>query len=150
MQDSSSHLRPGPVFVDTSGFKAFYDQRDEYHARAREFMSLVAVKKLVTRGFLTSDYVLDETLTLLRFGLGHSGAEVFARAMMESNAFRTVYVGEEGFSQSLELFLRSKDKEWSFTDCSSFVLMKQYGLQSAFTFDQHFRQAGYTILPRQR
>ncbi len=133
--------------MDTSGFKAIYDERDDYHQEARGFMNQLSSRKIQTRGLLTSDYILDETLTLLRFGAGHSEASIFARAITDSKAFRTVHVGEEGFSRSLVLFLRSKDKQWSFTDCSSFVLMKNYGVSTAFSFDPHFQQAGYAMLP---
>lgn len=135
------------VFVDTSAFKAFYDPNDPRHRQARSFTDLVAAKKLYTRGFVTSDYVLDETLTLLRFTMGHSQAATFAKAIHESQAFRVLHVSQEEFSEALELFIRSKDKEWSFTDCTSFNIMKRLGVVKAFTFDPHFRQAGFQLVP---
>lgn len=77
----------GTVFVDTSGFKAFYDPRDEYHARARRFTDQVATRKILTRGFLTSDYVLDETPTLLVVGAGHPVEANSAQVTRESKVF---------------------------------------------------------------
>ncbi len=137
----------GTIFIDTSAFKALYDERDEYHTEARKFMDTISAKKVLARGFLTSDYVLDEAITLIRFGHSHSKAVEFIHAIHDSKAVRTIHVEEEDFGETLQLFIRSKDKEWSFTDCTCFTLMKRLGIENAFTFDPHFRQAGYRILP---
>lgn len=147
MENTSTSVFLGTVFVDTSAFKAFYDTKDPHHKSARMFTEQVTARKLHARGFVTSDYVIDETLTLLRFTMGHSEATNFAKAIRESQAFRTVYVNPDGFSEALELFIRAADKEWSFTDCTCFTLMKRLSIENAFTFDPHFRQAGYRILP---
>ena len=145
--ESTSAGNLGRIFVDTSGFKAFYDPRDEYHARARRFTDQVATKKIATRGLVTSDYVLDETLTLLLVGAGHAAAATFAQAIRESRVFSTSHVTEDQFWKSLELFVKSRDKEWSFTDCTCFLLMREYGIQNVFTFDPHFKQAGFNPVP---
>lgn len=110
-------------------------------------MAEAAAKKLSIRGFLTSDYVLDEAITLIRFGHSHSKAVEFIQAVRDSKAVRTIHIEEQEVADSIDLFIRSKDKEWSFTDCTCFTLMKKLGIENAFTFDPHFRQAGYTILP---
>jgi len=56
-------------------------------------------------------------------------------------------MGEEIFLESLDLFERSNDKAWSFTDCTSFILMKKTGVSQALAFDPHFEQAGFRTLP---
>jgi predicted nucleic acid-binding protein len=134
--------------VDTSAFKAFYDQEDDYHREARAFMDAVASKQVLVRGFITSDYILDETITLVRFAHSHSKAVEFAKAATSSKATRVVYVGEENFAKALDLFSKTSDKEWSFTDCVSFTLMRNLNLTTAFTFDPHFREAGFHTLPK--
>ncbi len=91
---------------------------------------------------------MDETVTLIRFAHSHSKAAEFAKAILSSRATRIVYLGEENFQKALELFYESRDKEWSFTDCASFTLMKLFNLTRAFTFDPHFRQAGFQTLPK--
>lgn len=138
----------GTVFVDTSAWKAFYDEQDDRHGEARSFMEKVVSKKLPVRLLVTSDYVLDETLTLVRFAHSHSKAVELANTILESRATKLVFVGEERFNESLKMFTERKDKEWSFTDCSSFVLMKNLNLATAFAFDPHFEQAGFHTLPR--
>lgn len=138
---------PTTLFVDTSAFKAFYDEEDEYHGKARAFMDAVASKEVGVHGFITSDYVLDETITLVRFAHSHSKALEFARTIVSSKATRVLYVGQENFLKAIELFSEASDKKWSFTDCVSFVLMRGLNLATAFTFDPHFRQAGFHTLP---
>ncbi len=139
---------PGTVFVDTSAWKAFYDEQDERHTEARAFMESVVSKKLPVRLLVTSDYVMDETLTLVRFAHSHSKAVELANTILSSRATRLVFVGEELFNETLEMLVERKDKEWSFTDCTSFVLMKHLNLTTAFAFDPHFQQAGFHTLPR--
>lgn len=138
---------PATLFVDTSAFKAFYDEDDENHGKARRFMDAVASKEVAVRGFITSDYVLDETVTLVRFAHSHSKALEFARTVVSSKATRVLYVGQENFLKALDLFSESSDKEWSFTDCVSFILMRNLNLTTAFAFDPHFQQAGIHTLP---
>ncbi|MEM2936733.1 MAG: hypothetical protein QW231_06120 [Candidatus Bathyarchaeia archaeon] len=56
-------------------------------------------------------------------------------------------VNDDVFDEAWSLFKEFKDKLWSFTDCTSFTVMKRHGLAAAFTFDEHYRQAGFKVLP---
>jgi uncharacterized protein len=139
---------PSTVFVDTSAWKAFYDENDDRHREARRFMDSVGSKQIPVRLFVTSDYVIDETLTLVRLAHSHAKAVEFANAVFSSRATKLFFVGEELFNKALEMFTERGDKDWSFTDCASFVLMKQLNLTTAFAFDPHFQQAGFQTMPR--
>ena len=136
------------AFVDTSAWKAYYDEEDELHVDARKFMESMSSRDAPVRLLLTSDYVLDETVTLIRFAHSHSKAVEFAKTILSSRATRIVYLGEENFQKTLELFNESRDKEWSFTDCASFTVMRLLNVTRAFTFDAHFKQAGFQTLPQ--
>lgn len=138
---------PGTVFVDTSAWKAFYDENDDRHREARSFMESVAAKRLPVRLFVTSDYVMDETLTLVRLAHSHAKAVEFANTVSSSRAARLFFVGEDLFNKALTMFIEHRDKLWSFTDCVSFVLMKHLNLNTAFAFDPRFQQAGFQTLP---
>ena len=94
---------PATVFVDTSAWKAFYDEEDELHGEARNLMNAISSKEISVRAFITSDYVMDETITLIRFAHSHGKAAEFARAILSSRATRIVYVGEEAFLKALGL-----------------------------------------------
>jgi len=135
------------VFVDTSSFKAYYDEEDDHHVQARDFLARAASKTVPVRGFVTSDYVLDETITLIRFAHSHSKAVEFAQAVTTSKATKILHVDEESFKKALDLFTKADDKKWSFTDCVSFALMRNLGLTKAFAFDPHFQEAGFQIMP---
>lgn len=135
------------VFIDSSAFKAFYDEEDVFHPKAEEFMEKVLERKVSVKGFVTTDYILDETITLIKFAHSHRKAVEFGEAALKSRVLKVIYVGERLFEEALDLFRRSEDKEWSFTDCVSFAIMNELGLEKAFTFDRHFSQAGFTILP---
>lgn len=135
------------VFVDSSAFKAYYDQDDEFHERARAWMGALGSKGSKTRGLVTTDYVLDETITLIMLAHSHGKAVEFADASLASRILAIEYVGKEGFAEALELFKQSRDKAWSLTDCASFVTMRGLGMHQAFAFDPHFNQAGFDTVP---
>jgi uncharacterized protein len=57
-----------------------------------------------------------------------------------------VEIDKEIFAEAWRLYSERLDKEWSFTDCTSFIVMSRMGLADAFTSDHHFEQAGFNIL----
>lgn len=131
------------VFVDTSGFYALLAAKDTHHVKAAALLKKAAASG--TR-FVTTDYILDETATLLKVrGLGHLLGLFFAD-ILASNACRTVWTDADNFARAREYFLQHKDKDYSFTDCVSFCTMRTMGLHLALTTDVHFRQAGFKPL----
>jgi len=143
MRGNSSLL----VFVDSSALKANYDSGDDYHAKAGELMRKIAARETEVTSFVTTDYVLDEAVTLTRFAHSHAMAVELAKATLVSKFVNMVYCDEELFSEGMEVFARHSDKEWSLTDCVSFAAMKKYDVRTAFTFDAHFKQAGFATVP---
>ncbi len=133
------------VFADTAGFLALWDARDEHHAAAVRLQSDLARKR---RRFLTTDYVVDETATLLLRRHSHAAAADFLDAMSRSEVLRIEWVGQDRFFAAVSRFQHHADKEWSFTDCVSFTVMQELGIRDAFTTDHHFHQAGFTVLLR--
>lgn len=131
------------VFMDTAGFFALWDAADEHHAAAVELQ-----RRLVGEGrrFLATDYVIDETATLLLVRHSHEAARDFLETVEKSVALRLEWVGPERFRRASELFRNRADKSWSFTDCTSFVVMNELRIRDAFTSDAHFRQAGFVPL----
>ena len=102
---------------------------------------------LESRGVLvTSDYVFDETLTLFRTRLGLAVAQRWWQQLEDSSFLKWEWVGPERADKARELFFRFRDKDFSFTDCTSFVIMKELRINQALTTDHHFVQMGYEIL----
>jgi hypothetical protein len=60
---------------------------------------------------------------------------------------RWQWVDTERAEKARAVFFRHRDKDYSFTDCTSFVVMRELRLREALTTDRHFRQAGFQVLP---
>lgn len=132
------------LFVDSSGWIALFDRYDKYYEAAAKGMASLQGQRV---RFLTSDYVFDETLTYLRRKTGHRVAAQFGRWVLTARHVEFVHVDEVVWQAAWEMFQTYDDKEWAFTDCTSFVLMGQHNLWRAFSFDQHFVQAGFQLWP---
>jgi uncharacterized protein len=135
------------VFVDSSALKANYDASDDYHQEAAELMRKIATRETEISAFITTDYVLDEAITLTRFAHSHRKAVELADAALSSKFMRIIYSDEDLFSEGMNIFKKHSDKEWSLTDCVSFATMREHGMKTAFTFDAHFKQFGFAIIP---
>jgi predicted nucleic acid-binding protein len=132
------------LFVDTSAWCALYDKKDQYHQRAKTF-ALGFAKKPVS--LFTSDFVFDEIVTLLLTHTNHDTAVQFGEFLRGSETVVMAKITSEIQSRAWEIFVRHKDKNFSFTDCTSFVVMETLGIHTAFTFDKNFAQHGLRSTP---
>jgi predicted nucleic acid-binding protein len=133
----------GEVLIDTSGFFAFLVKKDDMHARAAALLEEAA--EAGTR-FYTTDYILDESATLLRArGLDHL-LKVLFDTIEASAVCRIEWMDPDRFERARLMFCASGDKQWSFTDCFSFCLMKELKTEDALSKDEHFHQAGFVPL----
>jgi len=99
-------------------------------------------------GFLlTSDYVIDETLTLIRMRLGIDASETWWDQVSDSPRLKVEWINPERAEKARRWFFRWRDKSFSFTDCTSFVVMREFRLKKALTGDKHFVEAGFNIVP---
>lgn len=69
------------------------------------------------------------------------------RILLSSTRVEMVHISSEDFDRGWEMFLKYQDKGFSFTDCLSFLVMEEKGLKEALTFDEHFRQKGFGVMP---
>jgi predicted nucleic acid-binding protein len=131
------------VFVDTSGLYALADHRDP---------SRVAVERCVAglvksgAGLVVSDYIVDEACTLAKARGGGYAAIRLLEILERSEGIRLVWIGEERFGVAKAFFRKHADHGYSFTDCSSFVLMSEMGIHDALSTDRHFVEAGFRCL----
>ena len=129
-----------PAFVDSFYFFAILNPSDAAHAKAIEY------SRRHSGPLLTTSWVLTEVAD----GLARSTHRDAPRKIV--SAFRAVAdnvivaTTDELFEQGLDLYHERLDKQWSLTDCISFVFMKQRGIQDALTGDHHFEQAGFKAL----
>ena len=132
------------LFVDTAGWIACADAADADH----EVVCGARDNWLEHQGLLiTSDYVIDETLTLLRLRLGLNAAEQWWHALAASKRVVRELIQEEREERARHIFFRHRNKNFSFTDCTSFALMRELRIREALTTDKHFRQAGFEMFP---
>lgn len=129
--------------MDSAGFLALWDAGDEYHAQAVRLQEQLIRKQ---RRILTTEYVVDETVTLLLVRHSHGAALDFLDSVERSEALRLEWVDPARFHAAVSWFRKHPEKEWSFTDCVSFAVMRELRIGDAFTTDHHFRQAGFTPL----
>ena len=128
------------VFADTFYFLGLVNRSDQVHQRCVDF------SRSANQAVVTTSWILLELGDALR--RGHD-REVFAALVDEIAKDRdtTVIPADQVlFDRALELFRARSDKEWSLTDCTSFVVMQDQGLTESLTGDHHFEQAGFTIL----
>ncbi|MCX5795747.1 MAG: PIN domain-containing protein [Elusimicrobia bacterium] len=131
------------IFVDTSAFIALEDRSDVLHPRAKRFYeTLTSADRL-----LTSNYVVDETITRLRYCVGCEAALAFADIILKSRLCSISYVDADLERAALQVMSRYKDKRLSFTDCVSMALMAELKADAVFAFDEDFAKAGFRMVP---
>ncbi len=133
------------IFYDTGAWVALAVPGDKNAAAAK------ALQNQVSRGvhgaIVTTDFVLNEAATLIRMETDVEAAARFVRSVLASPSVTLLWIDRDHFESALEIFERHADKRWSFTDCTSFVVMGALGIDQAFTFDRNFEQAGRTRIP---
>lgn len=122
------------VFVDTSAWYAAFVPADRDHMRAQEW--LVRNKGVL----VTTDYICDELLTLLKARREYQRALCIGESLLAGRIARLEWVVPADVQAAWRTYSRFRDKEWSFTDCVSIAVMKRLGIDQAFAFDTHFRQ----------
>ena len=133
------------IFIDTSAFLALEDESDQYHEEALQFREQVLRKKRYE--VIATSYIMDETLTLIRFRLSIKASIDFSKKIRKSKVVKIVHVSREMEGKARDIFERYDDKDFSFTDCVSFVVMWEMGIKEAFAFDEHFNQIGFIRKP---
>ncbi|MBW4620192.1 MAG: PIN domain-containing protein [Cyanosarcina radialis HA8281-LM2] len=125
------------IFVDTSAWFASIVPSDTDYKTAATWVTQN------TQPLLTTDYVVDETLTLLRSRGEALRASNLGEAFFSGTLATLYFLTKEDIQHTWQIFQHFSDKNWSFTDCSSRVVMAKLNLTDAFTFDSHFRQFGF-------
>jgi predicted nucleic acid-binding protein len=135
------------IFVDTSAWDAIADAGDANHEIALLYKDEIAENcRLVV-----TNYILDELHTLMLMNQGYQDTVDFKRqldVMIQAGVLEVVWVTEDIVAETWTVFEKfNVDKEWSFTDCVSYVVMKQHEITDVFTFDHHFAQMGFVKQP---
>lgn len=131
------------IFIDTSAFLARYLARDQHYvAGAQTWTELLKSQSML----VTSCYVVVETMTLLGRRAGYRFAAERARNLYASTHITILRADEQSEIDAVHWFERMAGLQVSFTDCISFSIMKRLKIEEAFSFDEHFSQAGFKLI----
>jgi uncharacterized protein len=134
------------VFIDTSYLIAILDPKDDRHKRARDVSIRLGKFKA-----LTSEMVLTELLNYFSAkgkNFRQLGIGVTEELKHDPNVEIIAQTSGQ-FEQARQFYRQRMDKEYSLTDCASMLIMRDRGIQSALTHDQHFQQEGFRALLRE-
>lgn len=132
------------IFLDTTFLVAVVDKGDGLHDVSTKW-----AVELARGPKLTTEYVLVECVNTLRAVKGRPLAAALIELADQIPGLTIEWASRALFEDGLQLFRQRPDKEWSLTDCISFVVMQRHGVTQALAYDRHFEQAGFeALLPR--
>jgi len=129
------------LFVDTSAWFAYANRMDRGHATVRK-----AIADFDGR-LITSNFIFDETLSLCLYRLGHAATERVGAVLLDPDTIDLIRVTPEDEQLAWTLFRNRSDQRYSFTDCTSFALMRRLGIDTALALDEDFRAEGFRVVP---
>lgn len=132
------------LFVDTGAWYALADRSDQHHNQAVDIYP-----KLLSnhRHLTTTNLVIAETYILIRRAIGHREAITFLENIAASPRVIKVFSDRILEDRAENILRKYQDQDFSYTDAVRFTVMEQYALEKAFSFDQHFVIAGFTLIP---
>jgi uncharacterized protein len=130
------------IFIDTSALFALMDADDRNHERARDAWAQWLDQPIQ---FLTSNYVLLESLALIQRRLGIQAARQFDEELMP--VVRVHWIDAELHATALKMVLAIGQRDLSLVDCTNIELMRHLGHRAIFAFDRHYPEQGLTQVP---
>ena len=128
------------IFVDTGWLKGLVDDKDQYHDVAGEILSKMRKGK---EKFLTTNFVVDETFTLVRDKCGVHRAKQLKEMLRDFGAGMEIERVASDDERRVWKWFWYDWRELSYTDCTSFAVMERMGIKRVATFDEHFEMAGF-------
>lgn len=130
------------TFVDTSALLAILDGDDAMHAAAKGAWSRLLNDR---EPLVTTSYVAIETAALVQSRFGMPAARVFHEAI--APVLQIEWIGQPVHSIAVSALLTANRCNLSLVDCASFETMRRLGLTQVFTFDKHFAEQGFSLVP---
>ena len=138
------------LFLDTGGLLSVFDRSDGHHSLCSDFWKEIFQERNYEP--VISDYILDELMTRLRSRVSHASAvQVLTNLiqLVQRRRLSLIWVNQTYFDQGRRIFERYRDQKFSFTDCTSFAICRNTGIQEAFALDSDFRIFGLNVIPAQ-
>jgi predicted nucleic acid-binding protein len=130
------------ILIDTSAFLALLDMNDVYHERAtRKWIALLSEGQ----DCVTNNYVVLESVAIIQKRLGLEAVQELSENLLVH--IHVEWIDEAQHVQVLRTVLETNRRQLSLVDCSAFETMRRLGIETAFTFDSHFREEGFNVIP---
>lgn len=133
------------VLIDSSAFLSLEDPSERAHPRVK-----AALKSLVDARahLITTNFVFDESYTLILTRQGRRRAIEWGKSLLAGKLVRLLRVGEDHEARAWEILTSFEDKDFSYTDATSFAVAESLGIEEVLSLDRHFRQFGrLTVIP---
>ena len=130
----------GNVLADTVFWAAIIVKQDQYHSRASRWAVRIGGKMITTAP------ILLETANLLSRVAWRHHAVRLVDHLQQREDVEVVPISADLWNRGWDLYRNRMDKEWSLTDCISFIVMQDHDITCALTADEHFQQAGFEAL----
>lgn len=135
------------MFVDTGAWLALLERQDYYHASASTHYDQLATAGV---GFLTTNYVVDETGTRLRYDVGLRAALAFRASLTQlsrAGRARVVWIDERIEAEGWRIMEQYADVRLNLTDATSAAVARASRITEVFGFDAHFQALGFIVAP---
>jgi predicted nucleic acid-binding protein len=130
------------IFIDTSAFYALIDRDDANHQKGkRAWIDILEAGHTL----MTTNYILVETFALLQSRLGLDAVRGFQEDVVP--LIHVEFITPELHRSGIAALLSASRRRLSLVDCVSFEVMRYSGIKSAFTFDSHFNEQGFRVIP---
>jgi len=133
------------IFMDTAAFLAVLNANDQFHPSAKQNWDEMLSTDSI---FFSSNYVLLETTALLQHRFGIEAVRLFESDILP--IIDITWVDEKIHKQGMSALLVANRRNLTLVDCTSFEIIRQAGLDTVFTFDPHFSEQGFTVIPGSR
>ncbi|MBC8457074.1 MAG: type II toxin-antitoxin system VapC family toxin [Deltaproteobacteria bacterium] len=133
-------------FVDASGWIALKLENDRHYSKADEIYKKLHDEKYRV---VTTNLCVVEAIKCFQREKGHYLALAFANEILAFEKARLIdyiRVDKKLETRTVDFFKQHDDKDWDIVDCTSFVVMHDFGITKALSFDEHFKQAGFEVL----
>ena len=130
------------IFVDTSAFLALLSAEDTFNKKAGQVLD-----RLAETGdeLVCTNYVLVESISLIQHRYGMEGIHDFRERFIP--ALRVIWLEPADHENAFHFLLEANRRNLSLVDCASFETMRRLGIETVFTFDEHFRDQGFKTIP---
>ena len=129
------------IYVDTAALLAIVDTKDANHENAKEFWG----QQVLNENFRTNNYVVVESIALIQNRLGLEAVKILVDQLLP--VIEVDWLMTEQHELAIQSVLTANRRNLSLVDCSSFETIRRLGIRIVFTFDEHFKEQGFQVIP---